>query len=179
MKNRDLLSKVQSGNVIDFGVYCAVQSEIDKSILVSMVPCVNFRTKTITALVAGEAEIDLVNVIVPADVPELQSKEPLAQLIDLLNRKLDLVDSEIKLVLHSLNGVHVDKCGSVTSFVIGATKFIEFKESGIFAEDPESPMFQTTVSYRNKTYGVRSKYLKSSFSDESIVSFIHAFLPSV
>ncbi len=179
MKIRDLMSKIQVGKVIDFGVYCAIQDADASTILASLVPCVNFRTKTITALVSSATKMDLVNVVVPADVPELQSKEAIAQLIDLINRKLDGVKSEYRLSSHSLNGVHIDKCGSVTSFVIGSTKFLEFKESGVFAEDSSAPMFQTTVSYRNKTYSVRSRFIKESFPAESVNSFVHAFLPSV
>lgn len=179
MKIRDLMSKIQVGKVIDFGVYCAIQDADASTILASLVPCVNFRTKTITALVSSATEMDLVNVVVPADVPELQSKEAIAQLIDLINRKLDDVKSEYRLTSYSLNGVHIDKCGTVTSFVIGSTKFLEFKESGVFAEDPAVPMFQTTVNYRNKTYSVRSLFIKEYFPNESVDSFVHAFLPSV
>lgn len=189
MRFIDLMKKLPEAEVRPLGSFVGFYHN-DKMLL-SIVPCVNYRTKTLTALWSlPGSELDVVNLVVPFDMTELQSAGNVAKLVEGINSKfagtpsdsvLDYL-SNVKLVQYSANGVHMDRCGSLTAFSIANTKFLEFTDLG--EPEPKAPTLVPTssgfeVRYRDKLYAVKSIYPIHEMEEADVTALIFSYVVNV
>lgn len=195
MRFINLLKSIPAATVRPFGTYVGLYQ--DEQLLLTIVPCANFRTKTLTALWSlPGSELEVVNLVVPYELPELQSISNLNKVVDAINTlfatyKPNPVDEigndlsylgNVKLELYSTNGVHMERVGSVTAFAIGNTRFLEFTDLG--ESEPKTPVINKTpngfeISYRGVLYGVKSKFEIQAMAEEDVLALIYTFIVNV
>lgn len=143
--------------------------------VVSLVPCSNYRTKTLTALVCSSLELHLYTVIITKDVGVIRD-EIKGEMMSAINTRLAEYGDKIRVL--SSNGVHMDKKGDMTSFVMGKTVIINFKEANTSNADADGRS-SFEVPYRNTLYKVSSDFFSSTKALDNIYSFIHSLIPNV
>jgi hypothetical protein len=147
-----------------------------KEALLYFTPCLNFRTKTLTALIESGLELRLVNIIIPVELPVI-SNEAKGDLQTAINGALSKEGWRVRLL--STNGVHINRHGgSRIGFEIGKTEFISFTH-GLMDTRSDSDYSTFEVPYRESIFTVHSHYFTATKSFDSMFSLIHSLLPNV
>lgn len=142
--------------------------------VLSLVPCTNYRTKTLVAFVCSGVELQLLTVVIPRDVGAIKDEEK-GHLMVALNKQL--AEFGCKVAVMSTNGVHMERVGAVTNFCMGKTHIVSFKEYTHTSNADGRKVFN--VAYRQSMYDVSSEYFTPTRSLDSIYGLINSLLPNV
>lgn len=146
-----------------------------KGSMLHITPCVNYRTKSLIALITSGVEIRLVNIVIPEELPKFDP-ESLGRLKAMLNTKLGAFGWQIKVA--AVNGMHIQTKGNSTICEIGNTQIINFTEEPL-QPTTERDITAFEVPYRRTVFSVRSPFFNPTMTLDSIFTFINSLLPNI
>lgn len=177
MLMRDFINRSvkQTMHPVSEGFRLGGSKEVPNTGILHITPCVNFRTKSLIALITSGIEIRLVNIVIAEELPKFDN-DSLGALKVMLNHKLSEFGWQIRVM--SIKGMHIQTTGKTTSFEIGATPVITFADEPLQVTiERDTTAFE--VPYRRTVFSVRSPYFNPTMSLDSIFTFINSLLPNI